>query len=311
MQIEYLGHADIDKAKWDKCIRNAPNGLIYGYSYYLDAMSSGWDALVMNDYETVMPLTWKRKFGIAYLYQPAFTRQLGIFSLLPVDEKITKAFLGKALSYFSFLEINLNFANAPHHAAAVMCNYVLALNKPFNDISKFFKKDLKQNVRKAVRANLIYEAGGDFEMAVTLYQDTYSNRFYIAEDDCLNFKKLCKELQKKNQILVRSVRSGDGRILATGIFAKDERRIYKTMTTTLKDGRNMEANHFLLHELIREYSGQNLIFDFSGSQIPSINSFLKKFGGTDQPYFFMKVNRLPLPAKWMKYFYDRYQLYRT
>jgi hypothetical protein len=46
-QIKYLQHKEIDKAKWDACITNAPNGLIYGYSFYLDCMAKHWDALVL------------------------------------------------------------------------------------------------------------------------------------------------------------------------------------------------------------------------------------------------------------------------
>ena len=31
--------SEIDKAKWDHCIDNAGNGLIYAYSFYLDHMA--------------------------------------------------------------------------------------------------------------------------------------------------------------------------------------------------------------------------------------------------------------------------------
>ena len=47
--IQYLSHEQIDKAKWDQCIDNASNGLIYAYSFYLDTMADNWDALVLND----------------------------------------------------------------------------------------------------------------------------------------------------------------------------------------------------------------------------------------------------------------------
>ncbi|HSQ44739.1 MAG TPA: hypothetical protein VLM16_07060, partial [Ginsengibacter sp.] len=79
MKISYLPQANIDKQKWDRCIDAAPNGLIYAYSFYLDAMSKNWDALILNDYEIVMPLTWNKKYGVYYLYQPFFTKALGIF----------------------------------------------------------------------------------------------------------------------------------------------------------------------------------------------------------------------------------------
>jgi hypothetical protein len=56
-QIQYLSHKNIDKIKWDAVIASSSNRLIYGYSFYLDHMAKQWDALILNDYEAVMPLT--------------------------------------------------------------------------------------------------------------------------------------------------------------------------------------------------------------------------------------------------------------
>jgi hypothetical protein len=70
--IRYLERNEIDINKWDRCISNAPNGLIYARSFYLDSMAENWSALVTGDYLYVMPLTWNKKFGIKYLYQTVF-----------------------------------------------------------------------------------------------------------------------------------------------------------------------------------------------------------------------------------------------
>src|SRR5215212_843413 len=77
--IQYFTQQEIDKRKWDACIGQANNGLVYGYSYYLDHMAKHWDALVLNDYEAVMPLTWNRKYGFYYIYQPFACALLGVF----------------------------------------------------------------------------------------------------------------------------------------------------------------------------------------------------------------------------------------
>ena len=74
--IQYLTQQQINKEKWDRCIRQADNGLIYSFSWYLDHMTANWDGLVLGDYEAVMALTWKEKFGIRYLYQPFLTAML-------------------------------------------------------------------------------------------------------------------------------------------------------------------------------------------------------------------------------------------
>lgn len=307
MIIRYVPHAEIDEQKWDRCIGNAANGLIYGYSYYLDIMSKDWDALVMGDYEAVMPLTWNTKFGISYLRQPAFTQQLGVFGNTSFDNNLMQAFIAKALEHFLFMEINLNFANHHKNVTVKKCNLILPLNKSFIEIQNFFKKDLIKNVKKAKKNNLVYEVTDDFAKAVMLYRETYSGKFYKPVEDYNNFLNLCGELKNKNQLIIRKVSSLEGKLLAIGLFLQDDKRIYKTMTTTLKDGRNLEANHFLLYELIKEYSNQNLIFDFVGSDIPAINSFCRKFGSIEQPYSFVGANRLPFVVKSVKRVYDYYK----
>lgn len=52
-------------------------------------MAKNWDALVLNDYEAVMPLTWNKKYGICYLYQPPFTACLGITGKLVTTATMT------------------------------------------------------------------------------------------------------------------------------------------------------------------------------------------------------------------------------
>src|SRR5437016_1166548 len=109
-RIQYLLHSEIDKTKWDKCIEEAGNGLIYGYSFYLDHMAKHWDGLVFNNYEGIMPLTWNKKFGIYYLYQPAFAASLGVFGK-NLNEEIKKEFIQCIPQKFRLIEISLNPGN--------------------------------------------------------------------------------------------------------------------------------------------------------------------------------------------------------
>ena len=84
-QLYYIPQKQIDKKKWDHCIESAENGLIYGYSFYLDHMAGQWDGIVLGDYQAVMPLPWKKKFGIKYIYQPFLVAQGGVFGARPAD----------------------------------------------------------------------------------------------------------------------------------------------------------------------------------------------------------------------------------
>ena len=104
--IKYIPYGQLDKMKWDSCITNADNGLIYAYSFYLDQMYRQWDALVLNDYEAVMPMTWNKKYGISYLYQPFLTAQLGVFGKNITEERVSN-FIQSIPSSFRLIEISL------------------------------------------------------------------------------------------------------------------------------------------------------------------------------------------------------------
>ena len=304
MKIVYIKHEDIDKEKWDRCIDTASNGLIYACSCYLDIMSKGWDALVMNDYEAVMPLTWNKKYGIPYLRQPAFTQQLGIFGNILFNDDVTSVFISKALGQFPFMEINLNFANEFKKATAGKCNLILSLNRPFWEIEKSFRKDF---VKKIKEQHLVYTSSGEVEKAVLLFKEHYSTRLRVPQKAYADWIELCTLLKSKKQVLMRRVSAPDKRLLAIALFLKDKRRIYYVMSITLPEGRKSQANYFLLYHLIKEFAGQNLIFDFEGSEIPSVNSFFKKFGAVEQPYSFVRINHLSPWKKGLKRIYDYYQ----
>ena len=72
--IRYIRRKEIDIAKYDACIETAINARIYAYSWYLDIVADNWDILVLNDYEAVMPLPWRSKYFIKYVYPPAWTQ---------------------------------------------------------------------------------------------------------------------------------------------------------------------------------------------------------------------------------------------
>ena len=141
MKILCLQNAEIDKQKWDSCLNDCSYGLLYARSFYLDIMSPGWQALVFDDYQFIMPLTCKKKFGISYLYQPAFTQQLGIFGTEVPGNDIIKAFLHRASAFFKFAEINLNYKNNIDDFSKRKTNLILSLGSSFDEIKNNFKRD--------------------------------------------------------------------------------------------------------------------------------------------------------------------------
>src|SRR5512136_2157781 len=78
--IVYLKNQEIDRAQWDTCIGLSQSTKPYAYSWYLDIMAPGWEALVDDDYDSVFPIPGFSKLGIQYVATPMFLQQLGAFS---------------------------------------------------------------------------------------------------------------------------------------------------------------------------------------------------------------------------------------
>jgi hypothetical protein len=300
MEIKYITNDKIDKQKWNNCISSAENGLIYAYSYYLDIMAKNWDALILNDYEAVMPLTWNKKYGICYLYQPAFTQQLGIFSKSSLTPHFMEGFISCVKKQFRFAEIFLNFGNT-FPGEQLQANFILLLKHSYTVISLGFKNDLIKNLKQAEKFNLSYVSSNDYKQAIDLYINEYASRMpHVKANDYNAFRKLCAVLSSKDMLVIRKVLSPSGDLLAIALFLKDKKRLYNVLSTILPAGKTTAANHFLFDQLIKEFATRIDVLDFEGSDIKGVAAFYKKFGAINKPYFFLKYNNLPWPIKYLK-----------
>ena len=117
--IQYIAYNNLDYEKWDKCIIGSVNGSVYAKSWYLDIVCEQWDALVLNDYEAVIPLPKRKKWGLTYIYQPLMCQQLGVFHKQEsycVDDFISA--IPKEILHFNF---NLN----THNSSTIVCQGVM------------------------------------------------------------------------------------------------------------------------------------------------------------------------------------------
>lgn len=304
LHIHYVRRQDIDTNRWDTCVENAANTILYGYHFYLDHMAAGqWDALILGDYEAIMPLTWRRKYGIRYLYQPPFTQQTGIFSAKPQSPETIEAFLQTARGHFRFAEIFLNYGN-DHPSLQPYTNYILSLDAPYEQLASRYRKDLVNNLKLAGRSGFHYTRDLDLKTTLEGYRHEYAARTpHVTSADYRHFERLCHYLQFREQLILRAVTTTDGQTLATALLLRDKQRLYLLQSTTPETGRKTGANHFLLDALIREFAGEPLLLDFEGSDLPGVAHFYKNFGGIDQPYYFYRYNRLPFFVnlfKWIK-----------
>lgn len=298
-----LSSQAIDKTAWDNCITRSKNYLIYGTAAYLDALCE-WEALVWGDYEAVMPLPYRKKWGIKYYYTPSFIQQLGIFinaeAALPEFKDISKS-----LANIQFADINFNYLNQTLlnnvSGKKEKINQVLFLGAGYEKIAAHYSKDLNRNLKQAKSYGLIVQNSNNIELAINTYQSLYASRMpQVKSVDYANFTNLCKLLAQEKKCFVKEVYDTDKQLMACGIFLFDGKRIYNIASSTLPAGRQKSANHFLLDTLIKANADQQIIFDFEGSDLAGVQQFYQQFGAVYQNYSICRINQLPSVIRWLK-----------
>ncbi|HLK27377.1 MAG TPA: GNAT family N-acetyltransferase [Puia sp.] len=300
--IQYRRQNEINKLKWDECIAGANNGLIYANSFYLDTMAKNWDALVLNDYEAVMPLTWNKKYNIHYLYQPAFTASLGVFGN-NLTERLIQDFVQAIPKKFKLIEIALNEGNifsAPSGFSQIRNNYILPLNKDYSELQSAYKENIRRNIKKAHQLGCTIEKDISVKDVIALSRPAMQLLTNVKEEDYSNFEKLYHLLHQQNKAITYGVYSPNKELVASCVYFFSHNRAYYILVGNHPNGKTMGASHFLIDSFIKDYSNQNLILDFEGSDIRNLAFFYSSFGAELEIYPFLKINNLPAWVKWVK-----------
>lgn len=298
-QLYYRQRSEIDGSKWDYCINKAVNGLIYAYSFYLDHSADNWDALVLNDYEAVMPLPWRKKFGVYYLYQPYFTAQLGLFGQNTTAD-LLEQFLSAIPSKFRLWEFSLNQGNLfqlNNNHLFQRVNYVLPLNQSYESLYSNYRENIKRNIKKSIQYGCTIKTDIDVSEIIEL---TKLQPNAGPENELRKFEQLYLLLKKQSMAKAYGVFSNKNELLASCVFTFSHNRAYYILVGNHPNGRTLGASHALIDAFIKDHAGQNLLLDFEGSDIRNLAFFYSSFGAAEEKYSAIKLNKLPWYIRWMK-----------
>ncbi len=297
--IRYIKHSMIDKDKWDNCVTNAIYPIIYPCSWYLDVTAKDWDALVMGDYEAVMPLPWRKKLGVKYIFQPFFTQQLGIFSRI---ERIDiSRFLKNIPDSFKYITLSFNENNLiTDNILRENVNYLLDISGSYQEVSNHYKRNCKRNLKKSEEA--------EFNIVTDLSPVQFSNFIQgnlegkIAGVGGTEFQVLTDlvraSLSRHTGEVVALADRGN-KIHAAGFYLFSNDRLIFSVCASTKYGMDNQAMYKLVDSQIKKYAGKYKWYDFSGSNIKGVAYFNSTFGASPTIYKTLQINRLP---SWLKPF---------
>ena len=281
MMISHFKHQDIDKKAYDDCISQSAQGTVYAMSWYLDAVSPGWELLATHDFGIVMPIPVKKKFGLTYSIQPPLCQQLGIFSSENLDEDTIRNFISHIP--YSHYRIQLNSGNIfQAQNLPLRQNYLLHMSDPHTSIREKYCTNCQRNIRKAETETLQISMSTSREEYIDTLKSNSANRPIINLLPLLN--RLMDFAEKNTTVEIWNVRDNSGNILSSVFFLYWRNRVYYMVPFSTPKGKKLQSMSFLIDQFIRVHASSELVLDFEGSSIPGIARFYEGFGSNPEHY---------------------------
>jgi len=303
--IRFVKHNEIDTDKWDACIKKSVNSLPYAFSWYLDIIVVRWNALILNDYEAVFPLPTRQKFRLKYSFTPFWVQQLGLFSKTFKGLERVNDFVAAIPKQYRFVELNMNhyapLQGKPAFQIKKNNNFLLVLNKPYQEQIQDYSKNLKRNLKKASLKGLQLFKNDSPKGLIQLFRtDKGKSISHFSESDYQNLERIMHVAVHKHCGQVWMAYDEGNRPLAGMFLLFGPKSVILLFTGNSKEGKENSAMPFLIDEFIKESANSSLVFDFEGSNDENLARFYKSFGSVNYIYQNLKINRLPLLLRFFK-----------
>ncbi len=298
-KIQLLKRNEIDDSRWNNCIGNAHNGLLYAYTWYLDHFAENWFGLVFEEYHLVMAVPFKKKMGIPYIYHPPLVPQLGLMGD-PITPELLAAFINTIPGEYKLVDYPMNnqaIVSNKGYRVITAVNYTLSLQESYEELKKRFNTNTTRNIAKnrdegmmkpvetKEVIQLVKEQFTSFPKNVLAALDKYSvlNDQCPAINCCRNYGYMDKQ----------------GNLEAAASIMFSHNRIYYLLASNSPEAKKTGASHKIVDAIIRDHAGRDLILDFEGSDIPGIAQFYNGFGATAGHYQRLYINKINFLLRWL------------
>lgn len=283
--IRYYKHSDIDFQKWNRCVDYSRPCSVFFKSEYLDIYAPDWAALIENDYETVMPLSQRQKYGLTYIYPPSFALPLPIISL------------NNQLDYTMFLQSipkRITLVDMVLKEKAIYPNqfgkfehqsFKLNLENSYQNLYAHYSENTKRNLKKGKLNNFEIRQTLDLDLMVQLFKDGRGSKkdvHYTNEDytmlEILS-KKLCQDGFLESESLYYQ-----GEFCGGVLWLKDVDTYYFWFSSTHSKYKSLYPLFILIDHFIMQKAGFSGYIDFKGSNQSNLARFYQSFGGMKYIY---------------------------
>jgi hypothetical protein len=266
LNIKILSQEEIDCKTWDQCIDSSLNGTVFGHSWYLNLVCENWGALVLDNYETVMPLPLGSMLNNPAVISPCLAPQLGVFSpRLPAPE-IIDAFLSLLRSRFRYIRIGLNKYNLisdEEFKIKTARSYSLDLIQSHSKLCQAYSRGTKQTIENGLSNKVTVMNGVPFQEFIRFYQTlcmgsprTDNQAFFNTLRRVLSFSILHRLGE------LYGAYSAENNLTAAAFVIRTSQRITLLISAIQYDPSAISAFSVLLDHLLKQYAEKKLTIDF-------------------------------------------------
>jgi hypothetical protein len=287
----------IDDNKWNALVQASPNFRHYALTYFLDACTPTWGALIWGDYEIVWPLPMKTKL-VKRIFQPLLAQQLGPISKYKPEPSVVLEGLTYLNNNYKSYNVKLSdcideiegFETSSHH------NVELDIHSDYESIAKGYNRNAKSNIKKAEKANLeIVQQDAEYRFIIDSFKSSPRGDNAILDDAFYNdVESIYLSFLERNEAQCYISKLGSKPIAGIMLLCSGD-RLLNFFTASTPEARQVGAMHALIDHVIKTQSENKSVFDFEGSDDESLRFFYKSFGGTEKVYLQTESNRLIWP----------------
>ncbi len=266
MDIKILSFEEIDSKKWDKCIDSSLNGTLFGHSWYLNLVCENWSALVLDDYETIMPLPLGTMFNNPAVISPCLAPQLGVFSpRLPAPE-IIDAFLSLLRSRFKYIRLGLNKYNLISDETfkiKTARSYNLDLIHPHSKLFQSYSRETKQSIETGLANKITVMSGVPFHEFIRFYQSLCNDSSKVNQESFYNTLRRVISFSILHRFgELYGAYSAENNLTAAAFIIRTSQRIVLLLSALQYDSSGISAFSILLDHLLKQYAEKKLTIDF-------------------------------------------------
>ncbi|MFC3157511.1 hypothetical protein SAMN05443633_109179 [Chryseobacterium arachidis] len=278
--IRRLKYHEIDFEKYRLCLENSEQRKYSATRIFLDVTArKNWEILVFNDYEAVMPIPFIRKLGVKLVVNPKLCQQLGVFSEKD-DIELNDSFLDFFEKKYNVWYYAFNDTNTFSKPLKKRNNFLI-LPQAYEIVRQKYSPKRKRKLR----------LDEDVLMTSEVKNITMEEAYPFISKNLIGAKH---EGDKQVYLDIFNDFSNSGKLKITAFVYKneiinaiavyyDEKSLALLGTFNEKDFVKLSGSSVIIDRVIKE-NIEDRIFDFEGSEIPSIEEFFRGFRPELRPY---------------------------